>query len=73
MAVTVKQRFLPFGGDQVRDLRRQETLEAGQPLDFGNLRFHPFFQGAVQFPQLARLRLHLVVELSELHVLVEKR
>ena len=60
-AVAVEQAFMAVGGgDQLRHLRRQKTLQLPDALDLAELCFHPLFQRAVPVLQLVGLLLQLV-------------
>ena len=60
-AVAVEQAFMAVaGGDQLRHLRRQETFEAADALDFAELGLDPLLQRLVPVLQLVGLLLQLV-------------
>ena len=48
------------GRDQLRDLRRQKTLQPADAFDLAELRFDPFFERLVPVLELVGLLLKLV-------------
>ena len=59
-AVAVEQRLVAVGGgDQLRHLRRQETLQPADALDLAELCLDPLFQRPVPVLQLVGLLLQL--------------